>query len=134
MTMRRAVAVACCVAWALCWMAGCSSRAILIERVIVNNSTNGSVADVKVTHIPSRKFGGVNGILPGEALDVGLASGGEPLLSKQAVVQWREEDGEVISVTLEIPTDSSAPPGRPHQLVYTLLPDGRATVGVAAEW
>ena len=131
MMMRRVVV--CLVVSALCLVVACSSKAIFIDRVLVYNGTNGPVADVKVTHMPSRKFGAVNGILPGESLDFGLAKEGVQLLAREAVVQWREENGDVRSVTLDIPKDSNAPPGRLHQLVYILSPGGQATVKIAAQ-
>ena len=80
-------------------------------------------------HEPTKKFGAVNAILPGEDLEIGLSSVGNPLLAEQALVYWRDGDGVGWTDTLDLPYDQSvAEDKRPVKLMYIIYPSGRATV------
>jgi len=110
-------------------MSACTKPPIMLDTVFVLNSTNGTVTDVTVLHEPTKSFGKVNAILSGKALEIGLASGGQPLLAKQALIHWRDADGQKWFVSLNIPYERSvAKGGQRVGLMYVILPSGRASV------
>ena len=107
----------------------CARPPVMLDRVLVENATNSKITDVTVRHEPTKKFGSVNAILPGEALEIGLSSTGQPMYAKQAFVHWRDGGGQERTVALELPYDLSvAGDKQPVKLVYVIYPAGRATV------
>ena len=107
----------------------CAKPPVILDRVLVKNATTSKITDVKIRHEPTKKFGSVNAILPGEALEIGLSSLGNPMLAEQALVYWRDGDGVGWTVTLDLPYDQSvAEKKRPVKLVYIIYPSGQATV------
>jgi hypothetical protein len=107
----------------------CAKPPVILDRVLVKNATTGKITDVKIRHEPAKKFGSVNAILPGEALEIGLSSMGNPMLAEQALVYWRDGDGVGWTTTLDLPYDQSvAEKKHPVKLVYVIYPSGRATV------
>lgn len=114
-------------------LSACAKPAVMIERVLVKNATNGRITDVKVLHEPTRKFGAVNAILPNEAMEIGLSASGQPLLAKQASIRWKDDANFDWHRTLEIPYDpSAAQASRTMILEYTIFPSGGATVALRA--
>jgi hypothetical protein len=107
----------------------CAKPPVMVDRFLVKNATTNMITDVEVQHEPTKKLGSVNAILPGKALEIGLSSGGKPMLAEQALVHWRDGEGPGWTVTLDLPYDQSvAEDKRPVQLVYIIYPAGRATV------
>lgn len=107
----------------------CAKPPVILDRVLVKNATTSKITDVKIRHEPTKKFGFVNAILPGEDLEIGLSSVGNLLLAEQALVYWRDGDGVGWTVTLALPYDQSvAEEKRTVKLVYIIHPSGRATV------
>lgn len=107
----------------------CTKPPIMLDTVFVLNATEGTVTEVTVLHEPTKSFGKVNAILSGMALEIGLASGGQPLLAKRALIHWRDADGQEWSVTLDIPYESSIAKGDQRVgLKYVIYSSGRATV------
>ena len=107
----------------------CAKPPVIVDRVLVKNATMSKITDVKISHEPTKKFGSVNAILPGEALEIGLSSRGNPMLAEHAFVHWRDGAGLIWTVTLDLPYDQSvAEDKRPVKLMYIIYPSGRATV------
>ena len=101
----------------------------MLDTVFVLNETDGIITEVTVLHEPTKKFGAVNAILPGKVLEIGLASGGQPLVAKQALIHWRDAGGQKWSVALDIPYDHAiAKEDQRVGLLYVIHPSGRATV------
>jgi hypothetical protein len=107
----------------------CTKSPVMIDRVLVQNATVGRITDVTVRHEPTKKFGAVNAILPGKALEIGLSGGGQPLLAQQAFVQWRDADDHEWTVVLDLPSEqNTAEEKQPVSLIYIIYPSGRANV------
>ena len=107
----------------------CAKPPLMIDRVLVKNATTSTITDVNVRHEPTKKFGSVNAILPGEALEIGLSSMGAPMIAEQALLRWKDGAGLARTVTLDLPYDQAvAEDKRPVRLVYTIYPSGRAMV------
>ena len=105
---------------------GCSKPPLLVDRVLVKNASDGKVTEVKIHHEPTNRIGGVNAILPQESLDIGFPD--QPLLARQAIIQWRDKQGQVRTGKLVIPYDSAAAKdGRVMSLIYILHPTGVAS-------
>jgi len=110
-------------------LSGCTKPPVMVETVFVLNATDGMVTEVTVLHEPTMRFGAVNAIFAGKMLELGLASGGQPLLARQALVHWRDAGGREWSVRLDLPYDAvAAKEDRPLTLVYEIQPAGRAKV------
>jgi len=128
--MKKYLSALTCFALILTLLA-CARPHVTLDRVLVENSTAGTITAVQVLHEPTKKFGRVNAILPKKALDIGLS--GEKVLARQAVVSWQDGDGQEWSVTMEIPYDRSvAKEGRHMSLIYTIGTSGRVTAQLQA--
>jgi hypothetical protein len=126
--MKKFVSCLVVFSFAISLMA-CAKPPVIVDTVLVKNATTSKITDVKISHEPTKKFGSVNAILPGEALEIGLSSMGNPMLAKHAFVHWRDGDGLGWKVTLDLPYDQSvAEDKRPMTLMYIIYPSGRATV------
>jgi hypothetical protein len=77
---------------------GCSRAPLLVDRVLVKNASDGKVTEVKIHHEPTNRIGSVNAILPQESLDIGFPD--QPLLARQAIIQWRDSTARIESVRL----------------------------------
>ena len=105
---------------------GCSRTPLLVDRVLVKNASDGKVTEVKIHHEPTNRIGGVNAILPQESLDIGFPN--QPLLARQAIIQWRDRQGQDRIGKIVIPYDSdAAKDGRVMSLIYILHPTGTAS-------
>jgi len=85
----------------------CAKPPVILDRVLAKNATTGKRTDVKIRHEPTKKFGSVNVILPGEALEIRLSSMGNPMLAEQTLVYWRDGDGVGWTTNLDLPYDQS---------------------------
>jgi len=107
----------------------CAKQPVLLNQVLVQNSTGGTITDVTILHLPTNRFGAVNAILPGKALDLGLSGKGQPMLAEQAVVHWRDGNGLEWSVALKLPhSQPLAEEKHLACLTYFIYPQGVATV------
>ena len=98
----------------------------MVDRVLVKNASDGKVTEVKIHHEPTNRIGGVNAILPQESLDIGFPD--QPLLARQAIIQWRDKHGQDRIGKIVIPYDSdAAQDGRVMSLIYILHPTGTAS-------
>lgn len=109
----------------------CAQPPVMIDRVLVNNATNTKITDVRVKHKPTNKFGAVNLILPGHALDIGLPGEGRPMQARHATVMWRDQLGRDWSVDLNLPYDRvTAREKWPVSLVYSIIGNGEVSVSL----
>jgi hypothetical protein len=124
--MNRQMAFLLCIFLALALLS-CAKQPVLLDNVLVQNATTGSITNVKVRHEPTMKFGSVSMVLPRKALDIGLSR--QPLLSDKAVLSWRDGEGREWSTKVAIPYDrSAASKGQPMSLVYVIYPSGQVAV------
>lgn len=110
-------------------MAGCGGsvhRVQSLDRSIVINSTSEACRDIKVVRYPTESMWAVSGILAGKTAEVGFSP--TDLLDEKAVVSWTA-GGERHRIHLLLPKTSVSGPAA---LTYQLLPNGHATVHVAA--
>ena len=111
----------------LLFQGGCASPPVLLNRVVVFNATGQKVTDVKILHLPTRKTGQVNAILPQKMLDIGFS--GAPMLAHDAVISWKDMGGTQHEVSLLLPKDKvAAENGLIKELVYIIHPAGTVTV------
>ena len=111
----------------LLFQSGCARPPVLLNRIVVFNATGHKVTDVKILHLPTRKTGQVNAILPQKMLDIGFS--GEPMLAHDAVISWHDMGGTQHEVSLLLPKDKvAAENGLIKELVYIIHPSGTVTV------
>jgi len=67
-------------------LAACNRPPVIIDRVVVLNDTEGRISHVQVLHLPTRKIGRVNQILPQRTLDIGFPQ--QPMMASHAQVNW----------------------------------------------
>jgi len=107
-------------------LSSCARPTVVLDRVFVRNATDDKITDVKIHHEPSAWVGSVNAILPQKSYDIGFS--GQPLLTRQASVSWRDGDDRPWSLAIELP-DKPADAERPSMsLVYIIYPSGRVDV------
>jgi hypothetical protein len=102
----------------------------MLDQVIVLNTTESKITDVRIFHEPTLRSAEVNAILPQRSLDIGFS--GQPMLGKKGTVSWRDGAGVKREMTLELPHDhSAAREGRSMNLVYII--DSSGTVAAHLE-
>ena len=90
------------------------------------------IIDVKVLHEPTGKTGSVNKILPNRALNLGFSK--QPMLAKEAIVTWLDQNGQQRKVRVTLPYDREAAwEKKGMSLVYTIHPSGNVTVLLSSE-
>lgn len=110
-------------------LAGCGSqpqRAIITTGVI-ENAMNQVAHDVKVVHYPKGTFAEFSAILPSTTAEIGIRP--TRLQSEEAEIFW-SVNGVQYQVRLELPKYEGKDDVE-KVLVYTLYPEGRATVKLA---
>lgn len=111
----------------LLFLWACAKPPVLLKRVVVVNATNDRITAVKVLHLPTRKTGEVNAILPQRTLNIGFSE--KLMLANQAVVSWMDGSGVTRKITLGLPHDkAAAKDGRALELIYVIHPSGEVTV------
>jgi hypothetical protein len=110
-------------------LSACAKPPVIIEHVLILNNTAAKITEVSVRHEPTNRYGTVNAILPGQSLELGLGGGGQPLLARQALVQWRDGNHQKWSVPVILPKhlNPSEKPGS-RDLIYLISPYGQASV------
>ena len=107
--------------------AGCTRPRIMLDRVLVQNTTNSVITELRVHHEPTNKFGGTNVVLPQAAMDIGFSK--SPMLAETAVISWKDENGRQWQETLTLPYDpDTAKKAQPMNLVYVIYAPGSVTV------
>jgi hypothetical protein len=115
--------------FALLGLAGCGSqpqRAVITTGVI-ENAMNEVARDVKVVHYPKGTFAEFSAILPSTAAEIGIRP--TRLVSEEAEIFW-----SVNGLQYQVRLDLSGLEGDEDAekvLVYTIYPEGRATVRLA---
>lgn len=110
-------------------LTACAKPAVIVDLVLVQNMTATKITDLTIRHEPTQRFGEANVILAGKSLEIGLSGGGQPLLAKQAIIQWRDSAGREWSVAMDLPYDQNmAAKRQPVNLVYMIYSDGRAAI------
>jgi hypothetical protein len=110
-------------------LAGCGSqpqRAVITTGVI-ENAMNKVAHNVKVVHYPKGTFAEFSSILPSTTAEIGIRP--TSLVSEKAEIFWR-----VNGLQYQVPLDLSGlegDEGAEKVLVYTIYPEGRATVRLA---
>jgi hypothetical protein len=110
-------------------LAGCGSqpqRAIITTGVI-ENAMNQVAHDVRVVHYPKGTFAEFSAILPSTTAEIGIRP--TRLQSEEAEIFW-SVNGVEYQVRLELPKYEGKDDVE-KVLVYTLYPEGRATVKLA---
>ena len=113
--------------WGLFIVAGCAKAPVQLKRVMVVNATENRISDVKVLHLPTRKTGQVNMILPNKSLDIGFS--GQPMKARKAIVSWQDSNLENHQAEVVLPYDSlSATEGHRMDLIYVIHSNGTVSV------
>jgi len=107
-------------------LSACARPPVVLDRVFVRNATNDRITEVKIHHEPSAWFGSANTILPQKSYDIGFS--GQPLLTRQASVSWRDGDNRPWSLAIELPDNSAGGESPSMSLVYIIYPAGRVDV------
>ena len=108
-------------------LAGCARPRVMLDRVLVQNSTKSVITEVSVHHEPTNKFGATNIVLPQSAMDIGFSK--SPMLADTAVIGWKDESGHQWQETLKLPYDRDiAENGQPMNLVYVIRAPGNVIV------
>jgi hypothetical protein len=110
-------------------LAGCGSqpqRAVITTGVI-ENAMNKVAHNVKVVHYPKGTFAEFSSILPSTTAEIGIRP--TSLVSEKAEIFWRV-NGLQYQVALDL-SRLEGNEGVEKVLVYTIYPEGRATVRLA---
>jgi hypothetical protein len=110
-------------------LAGCGSqpqRAVITTGVI-ENAMNKVAHNVKVVHYPKGTFAEFSSILPSTTAEIGIRP--TSLVSEKAEIFWRV-NGLQYQVALDL-SRLEGTEGVEKVLVYTIYPEGRATVRLA---
>lgn len=99
----------------------------MLDRALVINDTGGIITEVKVHHEPTGKIGSVNMILDQSSFDLGFPK--QPMLAKEAVVTWIDQNGHQRRAEIILPDESDASDeGTTNRLIYTIQSAGIVTV------
>ena len=108
-------------------LAGCARPLIMLDRVLVQNSTMAVITEVRVHHEPTKTFGDTNTVLPQAAMDIGFSK--SPMLADTAVIGWKDESGRQWKETLKLPYDRDiAEKEQSMTLVYVIKGPENVTV------
>lgn len=110
-------------------LAGCGSQPerAIIKTGVIENAMNQVANDVKVVHYPKGTFAEFSSILPSTSAEIGIRP--TRLVSEEAEIFWR-----VIDVQYQVRLDLSGLESNEDAekvLLYTIYPEGRATVRLA---
>lgn len=108
-------------------LAGCLAPHVVLDKGVIRNETRHSISDVVVRHEPSGAMAQTNMILPFKSFDLGFS--GEPMLGRQAVISWKEVDGQERRHELDLPYNRVLDPNANNMtLVYIIHSSGRVSV------
>jgi hypothetical protein len=110
-------------------LAGCGSQPqrAVITKGVIENAMNKVAHNVKVVHYPKGTFAEFSSILPSTTAEIGIRP--TSLVSEKAEIFWRV-NGLQYQVALDL-SRLEGNEGVEKVLVYTIYPEGRATVRLA---
>jgi uncharacterized protein YcfL len=107
---------------------GCSSQQNpLVHKGIVYNQTGIEIKEFRVVHLPTHGTLALSGILANDKAEIGISP--RVLMGTTAQLSWYQ-NGVQHSVILDLQTLVLSKGVEQYTLVYTLLPNGRASVGL----
>ena len=114
---------------ALLALAGCGSQPqkAIITTGVIENAMNQVAHDVKVVHYPKGTFAEFSSILPSTTAEIGIRP--TRLASEEAEIFWKV-NGIQYQVRLALPKYEGKADVE-KVLLYTIYPEGRATVRLA---
>ena len=128
--MRQTISlISALLSLALLALAGCGSQPqrALVTTGAIENAMNQVARNVKVVHYPKGTFAEFSSILPSTAAEIGIRP--TRLVSQEAEIFW-----SVNGVEYQVRLDLSALESNEDAekvLLYTIYPEGRATVRLA---
>ncbi len=110
-------------------LAGCGSQPerAIIKTGVIENAMNQVAHNVKVVHYPKGTFAEFSSILPSTSAEIGIRP--TRLVSEEAEIFW-SVNGVEYQVRLDLSGLESNEDAE-KVLLYTIYPDGRATVRLA---